>query len=317
MIAAAQAVQHAEPRNKSYSNCLAASKRIRWDIDRDVIRGRAIDLSKKFLPDGLSKIDDLPFLNADARKFISQIQGRTYANMFGLVERFIGAKMLEVSRDHWLGNQLALEALVKFTDEELKHQELFRRIDSMMAEVMPAGYRFVPQPNEVAGLVLGKSSWAVLGLTCDIELFTQAHYRQSIAHDHELSELWRDVFRYHWQEESQHAILDELEWIREDAKLTMLQRDRAVNDLIELVGAVDGLLQMQSAADADYFFAVHRQALQPAAAQAVRDTFLRAYRWQYIVSGVQDERFGKILAGMINHKQAERIERALAPILSF
>ena len=67
------------------------------------------------------------------------MQGRTYANMFGLVERFIGAKMLEISRDHWLGDQTALEALVRFTDEELKHQELFRRIERMVAEGMPAG----------------------------------------------------------------------------------------------------------------------------------------------------------------------------------
>ena len=31
------------------------------------------------------------------------------------------------------------------------------------------------------------------------------------------------------------------------------ERDRAVDDLIELVGAVDGILQVQSEADADYF----------------------------------------------------------------
>ncbi len=68
---------------------------------------------------------------------LSQIQGRTYANMFGLVERFINAKILEVSRDHWLGDQTALEALVRFSDEELKHQELFRRIERMVASGMP------------------------------------------------------------------------------------------------------------------------------------------------------------------------------------
>jgi hypothetical protein len=45
--------------------------------------------------------------------------------MFGLVERFIAAKMLDVSRDHWLGDQTALEALVRLGDEEIKHQELF------------------------------------------------------------------------------------------------------------------------------------------------------------------------------------------------
>ena len=60
---------------------------------------------------------------------MSQIQGRTYANMFGFVERFIVAKILEITRNHWLGDQIALEALVRFCDEELKHQELFRRIE--------------------------------------------------------------------------------------------------------------------------------------------------------------------------------------------
>lgn len=35
-----------------YSQCIEASKRIRWDIDKDVIRGRQFDFSNKFLPDG-------------------------------------------------------------------------------------------------------------------------------------------------------------------------------------------------------------------------------------------------------------------------
>ena len=123
-----------------YAKCIEVSKRVRWDIDKDVIRGRHFDFSQKFLPDGLSKVDQLDFLNDDEKRVLSQIQGRTYANMFGFVERFITAKVLEVTRDHWLGNQVALESLVRFTDEELKHQELFRRIEQMMGDGMPAGY---------------------------------------------------------------------------------------------------------------------------------------------------------------------------------
>lgn len=75
---------------------------------------------------------------------MSQIQGRTYANMFGLVERFINAKVLEISRDHWLGDQTALEALVRFSDEGLKHQELFRRIERMIGRDRAPGYCFAP-----------------------------------------------------------------------------------------------------------------------------------------------------------------------------
>jgi hypothetical protein len=300
----------------SYAKCVEVSKRIRWDIERDVIRGRNFDASKKFLPDGLSKVQDLAFLSADERRLISQIQGRSYANIFGLVERYIGAKMLELSRRHWLGDQVALEALVRFTDEELKHQELFRRVEAMIAPGMPAGYVFLPQPNDVANAVLSKCTWAVLALTCHIELFTQAHYRQSIEPDGELSELWKDVFLFHWKEESQHAIVDELEWQRENALITPEQRDQGVTDLVALVGAVDGILQLQAKADTDYFLRVCGRTFDRAQVQKLGDTMLKAYRWQYIVSGVQDERFQKILGGMISAEQLKRIGTALGPIMS-
>ena len=301
--------------SKRYAKCVEVSKRVRWDIERDVIRGRQFDFKKKFLPDGLSKVAELPFLTAPEKRLLSQIQGRTYANVFGLVERFIGAKILEVSREHWFGDQVALEALVRFTDEELKHQEMFRRLEQMAGAGMPDGYQFLPQPNDVANAVLAASTWAVLGLTCDIELFTQAHYRQSIDADPELSDLWKDVFLYHWKEESQHAILDEMEWLREDAKLDSAQRDSAVNDLIALVGAVDGILQMQSKADADYFLAVCGRPFSSTEAESIRATFLRAYRWQYIGSGVQEPRFLEVLGSMITAEQGERINQALAPIV--
>ncbi|HZO04514.1 MAG TPA: hypothetical protein VFB93_25285 [Burkholderiales bacterium] len=298
-----------------YARCIEASKRVRWEIERDVIRGRNFDFARKFLPDGISKLDRLGFLNAEDRRLLGQIQGRTYANMFGLVERYIGAKILEVSRDHWLGDQVALEALVRFTDEELKHQELFRRIEALVAEGMPAGYRFAPDPNAVAQLVLSKSTWAVLALTCHIELFTLAHYRSSIDPDGELSELFKDVFLFHWKEESQHAILDELEWRREDARLTAAQRDAAVDDLIALVGAVDGMLQAQAKDDVDYFLKVCRGPYSAAQAQKIREGVLYAYRWQYIVSGVEEPRFQKILGGMTTEVQMQRIGAALAPIM--
>jgi hypothetical protein len=46
----------------------------------------------------------------------------------------------------------------------------------------------------------------------------------------------------------------------------------------------------------------------------VRETTLRAYRWQYIISGAEDERFGSMLADMIDDEQAVRIRNALTPI---
>jgi hypothetical protein len=221
-----------------------------------------------------------------------------------------------LSKDHWLGDQVALEALVRLADEELKHQELFRRLEEMAAAEMPAGYSFKPQANDVARAVLSKSTWAVLGLTLDIELFTQVHYRSSIESDTDLSELWKDVFMFHWKEESQHAIVDELEWRREHARLTHAQRDQGVSDLIDLVGAVDGIVTMQAEADAAYFICRAGRVFSSDEQAAIRDVLLKAYRWQYIVSGVQGPRFAEVLRALVTPAQMQRIGNALAPILA-
>ena len=184
----------------------------------------------------------------------------------------------------------------------------------MVGDILPEGYSFDVDHNAVARAVLGKSTWAVLALTLDIELFTQLHYRQSIDPDSQLSELFKDVFLYHWKEESQHAILDELEWVRHDAEQTADKRDRAVDEFIELVAAVDGILQAQAKADAGYFASKCGRAVHEAEARAIEAAFLKAYRWQYIHSGAQHPHFGKVLSSLITEGQGQRIQSALATL---
>ena len=303
-----------QPDPDKYARCVMASKAVHWEIEADVIKGRKFEVSRKFLPDGLTLLGDVTFLSEAEKRFASQIQGRTYANIFGLVERFITAKLLEIGREHWLGNQNALEALVRFSDEELKHQALFRRIEAMMGEVMPGNYQFAPDPNQVAKAVLGKSTWAVLVLTLHIELFVQNHYRESIAPDDALSPLFKDVFLFHWKDECQHVVLDELELKRHDASLTPDERNRAVDDFIALVGAVDGILQAQAKADTDYFAAHCGRALAEREMDGLVAEFLKAYRWQYIFSGAGHPRFQTTVKGLITPDQFARIEAALASL---
>ncbi|MFO7643990.1 MAG: hypothetical protein R6W95_06370 [Desulfosarcina sp.] len=297
-----------------YAKCIEVSKRVRWDIESDVIRGRKFDFAQKFLPDGISKVDKLEFLNDDEKRLLSQIQGRTYANMFGFVERFITAKVLEVTRDHWLGEQTALEALIRFSDEELKHQALFRRIEKMMADGMPEGYKFLPDPDAVAAAVLRNSSWAVLALILEIELFTQEHYKQSIEPDENLSELYKDIFLFHWKEETTHAMMDELEWPREDSKLSPEERARAIDELIALVADVDGILQNQSVADVDYFLKTCKGSFTDEEVQWIKSGVLEAYRWQYIFSGVEHPRFQKLYKELTTEEQRQRVGAALATL---
>jgi hypothetical protein len=120
---------------------------------------------------------------------------------------------------------------------------------------------------------------------------------------------------YHWKEESQHARIDELEWVSENARLSAEQRDQAVDDMIALVGAVDGIVCAQAAADVRYFLTVKVPNLSEQNRQRLHDRVLRAYRWQYILSGVEERRFQKVLSAVITGEQMRRIEVALAPLI--
>jgi hypothetical protein len=299
-----------------YAQIVRSSKKAEWQIDRDLLQGRTFDFSRKFLPDGLSRIDRLTFMSEGEARLLSQIQGRTYAYIFGLVERFISAKMLDQGRSHAFGDQFALEALVRFSTDEIKHQELFRRMETMIGAQLPAGYRQVADPNDVARAVLAASTWAVLALTCHIELFVQAHYAESIRPRGELCPLFKDVFKYHWKDESRHVVLDELEWKDEHARLSPAERDQAVNDLIALVAAVDGILQAQSESDAEYFIRNVSRAFGTGEAAQIKACVLSAYRWQYIISGVQQPHFARLLTSMTTPAQMLQIQAALAPIMS-
>lgn len=300
-----------------YARCLHNAQKVNWDIDSDVIRFRQLDTAGKFLPDSLSLVTQLPFLSAAQQRLLSQVQGRTYACLFGLLERCINAKVLELARAHCLGDQVAVAALLQFVQEELKHQELFRRIEKLADIALPTGYTMSADPNACAAAMLSKSSWAVLALTCFVEIFTQAHYVHSIREEGELCPLFKDVFHYHWIEEAQHATLDELEWQREHDAMQLEQIDAGVTDFIDLIRMFDRILQEQASADGEYFGSCEGVYLDRAQGNAVQACLLKAYRLQFIVSGARIVRFQRALEAKTTSQQRARIAAALAPLIAY
>jgi hypothetical protein len=155
----------------------------------------------------------------------------------------------------------------------------------------------------------------VLAVICQLELFSQAHYRASIGIAPDLSALFKDVFLYHWREESQHAILDELEWISENARVSHAERDAAVDDMIAIVGGFDAVVQAQARADTEYFMRVIRGTQDAPRAVEVEAVVLKAYRWTYIVSGMFEPRFCQLLDAMTDDAQKARLQTAMSPLM--
>jgi hypothetical protein len=245
------------------------------------------DCASKFMPDALALISSFDFLAQGERHLIGRIQGRSYANML---------------------------RLLRFTGTDRERQTLLRRVDAMMAACMPLGYCFVPDPAVVAGMIQRRSAWSVLALNCLVDLLVKAHYGLSMDPDPALDSLWQAVFHFRWEEESSRMTLDELQWRGANTQLDEAGRDRAVGDLIGLIGVLDGIVQAQAKADAGYFSLASGRKLERSELARVGAGLLHAYRWQYILCGVQVPHFSALLGGMLNRSQYGRVAAALAPL---
>src|SRR3954470_9591407 len=78
-----------------YRENLAASQKVNWRIE-DIIGGdKKLDFTKRFMPESLARVQQLPFLNDDEKRVLNQIRGNTYLSIFVIVEEFIVPYVLD------------------------------------------------------------------------------------------------------------------------------------------------------------------------------------------------------------------------------
>ena len=124
-------------------------------------------------------------------------------------------------------------------------------------------------------------------LTAIIEWFTQLHYIEHVRDDSDLDALFRDLLRFHWLEESQHAKLDTLLIGEVAEELTLEEREAAVDEVLELGGAIDGLLAQQIGMNIEALEKATGRTFTDAEREEITTNTQRACRWTFLVSGLQ------------------------------
>ena len=129
-----------------------------------------------------------------------------------------------------------------------------------------------------------------------------------------LDGLFRDLVRYHWMDEAQHAKIDTLlieEIVRETNEE---ERETAVDELLELGGAVDGLLSRQADLDLESLQKAIGRTLSKAERDEIKKNTQRAYRWTFLVSGLEHPNFVRIVSKLTTRGPAklQAVARALS-----
>lgn len=301
--------------NYSHARCLENAYKVNWRIE-EVLAERRFDPEKRWLPLSLSGARHVSCLDAAEKRALTQVEMAAYAHIFGYVEEFIAPKVSELAKDYAIDQRVAFDALTNFAAEEVKHMNLFRRLRERVSQTLGFQPELLGGEAETARFVLSKSTGAVLLLTAAIEWLTQLHYLDAFRDDAELDPFTKQVFRAHWQEESQHAQLDHLETLRVLGAYTPAERERAIDELIELVAAVDGLLQTQARSDIKNLTKLTNRGFTPAEQEDLFQGILSAKRWTFIESGVTHPRFQELFEAVTTPAQRERVGAALGRLLA-
>ena len=272
--------------NYTYQACLDNSKKVSWTEDY-VLAGKSFDFSKRFLPNRLTGVDEIGCLDDDEKRQLNQIMGNGYCHIFAFVEEFIIPTVAEEAMKDIYGDEVRARSLLRFAEEELKHQELFRSSVSIFGEGFGIECGLIPGREEVAKVVRSKSKLAVMILTTVIEWFTQLHYIEHVRDDSDLDGLFRDLLRFHWMEEAQHAKLDTLLIGEVAEQLTLEERETAIDEVIELGGAIDGLLAQQIGLNIEALEKVTGRTFTAAEKEEITTNTQRAWRWTFLVSGLE------------------------------
>lgn len=299
--------------NYDYASCIRGSEKVAWKIDAVMPPDTKIDFSRPFLPESLFSIEKLTCLTPAQRLMLNQISGNAYLNLFAFVEEYITAMAVQHAQAELFGDHLAVRALVRFAEEEAKHQQLFWRYCAAFERDFGHKCHLLGAAAEVAGVILSKGPLAVTLVTLHLELMTQAHYTESVYDNKNLDPLFCELLRHHWMEESQHARLDALELDKLLDISSPEQIATCFDEYMGLIDAFDGLLLAQSKLDLQTL----SEALGHTFSEVDGATIVRsqhsAYRNTFLISGMTNKSFVETVR-MISAAAADRISAKAAEL---
>jgi hypothetical protein len=130
----------------------------------------------------------------------------------------------------------------------------------------------------------------------------------------ELDGLFRDLLKYHWMDEAQHAKLDTMLIAEMVEDMSMVEREAAIDEVLELGGAIDGLLQQQIGLNIDALQAATGRVFTEAEREEIAAKTLRAWRWTFLVSGLEHPKVVKLVEEITDQGPAKI--RSVAEALS-
>jgi hypothetical protein len=283
-----------------YASIVAASEHVAWTVD-EIFRDRRFDASKPLVPASWVGTQEAAFLTDQDHLTLNHCRAFSYAHLNGNYEEFIPLHLAGIVQQDWHADRTHLRALLRFGEEEMKHQQLFRRTETVLEASCghPFGRYFDEGKARVTALTRAVLAYPPLPrflLLLAFEFGTRRHYVESIQEQTEESgdPLYVDVLKAHWLEEAQHVKSDMLEIAQLARAMSPEEVGAAFDQMAGIGELVDATLVGQVDQEIATLQQVTGRTLPEAEATTLRDTLYHSL--QAIIAGVSltDPRFRKV-----------------------
>lgn len=292
-----------------YRDTLAASRKVNWRIEEIIGGDKKLDFTKRFMPESLARVEQLPFLNSDEKRVLNQIRGNTYLSIFVIVEEFIVPYVLDHIRPSLDKDDDRTAAFLQFVGEEVKHIQLFKTFCEAFKQGFGSECKVIGPASEIGEAVLSNDPLGIALAILMIEWMTQDHYVDSVKDNSEIDPLFKSLLKNHWLEESQHAKLDTrmVEYLAEGLDADAIEK--GVDGFFAIGGLVDEGLQQQVLFELEALELATGRKLTGDDRKVFIDVQLQALRWAIIGSGMVHPKFLQTM-DRLGADQRKRIDDA-------
>jgi len=283
----------------SFEKCRLASEKATWRF-KDAIEGLVFDFEKQFLPDRLCGHSQPSWLSPKARRTLNHLRGFSYAHIFLFVEEFIIPLACNSANSYLYTNKSALSAMLRFAEEETKHQRMFIYLKDRLAEGLGFRPEELPDQETVAQQLCERSPLALYLVTIALELLTQRHYIECFNEDRDkLDPGFVKIFRLHWTEEAQHTRIDALEIRALAAKLSAAELRSAAEEVVTILITLKELLAAQDVLDVGSLEHVLDCKFTEVQRRELLLSLNKEFLWVFILSGLEHPSFSALYSEVI------------------
>jgi hypothetical protein len=279
---------------------VAASEQVAWTVDA-IFRDRRFDASKPIVPASWVRTQALEFLTDQDQLTLNHCRAFSYAHLNGNYEEFIPLHLTGIIQQDWHDDRAHLRALLRFGEEEMKHQQLFRRTETILEA--SCGHSFgryfddhKVRVTELTRAVLDYPPLPRFLLLLAFEFGTRRHYVESIQEQTEGSgdPLYVEVLKAHWLEENQHVKSDMLEIAQLAGSLSPEELSVAFDQVKGLGALVDATFVGQVDQEIDTLQQVTGCTLAEAEVTTLRDTLYQSLSSIIASVALTDPSFAKV-----------------------